>query len=38
LRRLVQATLGSVTWQALPPWPKDLRERDRVAAVLFTPR
>jgi 23S rRNA G2069 N7-methylase RlmK/C1962 C5-methylase RlmI len=38
LRRLVEETLGSVTWQALPPWPKDLRERERVAAVLFTPR
>lgn len=38
LRSLVQETLGSVTWKTLPPWPKDLRERERVAAVLFTPR
>lgn len=36
LRRLVREALGrSVRWQALPPWPADLTEQGRVAAVCF---
>lgn len=38
LRRLVEASLGRVRWESLPPWPPDVRERGRVAAVLFSPR
>jgi 23S rRNA (cytosine1962-C5)-methyltransferase len=38
LARLVTKAVGSVpTWQPLPPWPVDVTEPGRVAAVLFTP-
>lgn len=37
LRRMVESSLGRVTWESLPPWPVDVRERGRVAAVLFRP-
>ena len=38
LARLVTKALGSAPgWQPLPPWPVDVRESGRVAAVLFTP-
>jgi len=38
LARLVTRALGSApAWQPLPPWPIDVRESSRVAAVLFTP-
>ncbi len=38
LARLVTKALGSApAWQPLPPWPVDVRESGRVAAVLFTP-
>ena len=37
LARLVTKALGSApAWQPLPPWPVDVRESSRVAAVLFT--
>lgn len=38
LKALIEDTVGQVKWEALPPWPKDVRERGRVAAALFTPR
>jgi 23S rRNA (guanine2445-N2)-methyltransferase / 23S rRNA (guanine2069-N7)-methyltransferase len=38
LRRLIESALGPVRWRPLPAWPKDFREQERVAAVLFTPR
>ena len=38
LREMVDAALGSVHWEILPPWPMDVRERGRVAAALFRPR
>lgn len=38
LRALIEDTVGQVKWEALPPWPRDVRERGRVAAALFTPR
>ena len=38
LRRLIEASIAPVRWEALPPWPDDLRERGRVAAALFTLR
>ena len=38
LRRMVESSLGSVRWERLPPWPVDIREAGRVAAVLFRPR
>jgi 23S rRNA G2069 N7-methylase RlmK/C1962 C5-methylase RlmI len=35
---LITKALGSApAWQPLPPWPVDVRESGRVAAVLFTP-
>jgi 23S rRNA (cytosine1962-C5)-methyltransferase len=38
LAHLVTRALGSApAWQALPPWPVDVRECGRVAALLFTP-
>lgn len=38
LPRLVGAALGRApAWQALPPWPADVTERGRVAAVLCAP-
>ena len=38
LARLITKALGSApTWQPLPPWPVDVREAGRVAAVLLTP-
>ena len=38
LARLITKALGSEpAWQPLPPWPVDVREAGRVAAVLFTP-
>ena len=38
LARLVTKALGAApAWQSLPPWPIDVRESGRVAAVLFTP-
>lgn len=37
LRTMVDRSVGPVQWLTLPPWPSDLRERDRVAAVLFKP-
>jgi len=38
LARLVTKALGAApAWQPLPPWPVDVRESGRVAAVLFTP-
>ena len=38
LRAMVETALGAVRWEPLPPWPVDVRERGRVAAVLFTLR
>lgn len=38
LRDVIRGTLGDVRWTRLPPWPPDVRERGRVAAVLFTLR
>jgi 23S rRNA (cytosine1962-C5)-methyltransferase len=38
LRHMVESSLGRVAWERLPPWPVDVRERGRVAAVLFRPR
>ena len=38
LRDVVEGALGRVSWEVLPPWPDDVRERGRVAAVLFRPR
>lgn len=35
---MIEDAVGAVRWEKLPPWPKDLRERGRVAAALFTPR
>jgi 23S rRNA (cytosine1962-C5)-methyltransferase len=38
LARLITSTLGAAPeWQPLPPWPVDVTEAGRVAAVLFTP-
>jgi 23S rRNA (cytosine1962-C5)-methyltransferase len=38
LARLIAKALGSEpAWQPLPPWPCDVREAGRVAAVLFKP-
>jgi 23S rRNA G2069 N7-methylase RlmK/C1962 C5-methylase RlmI len=38
LARVVTQALGSAPeWQPLPPWPVDVREAGRVAAVLFRP-
>ncbi len=37
-RRMVESSLGDVAWDRLPPWPPDVRERGRVAAVLVRPR
>ncbi len=37
LARLITKALGyAPAWQSLPPWPVDVREAGRVAAVLFT--
>jgi 23S rRNA (cytosine1962-C5)-methyltransferase len=38
LRKMIQSAVPRVRWEALPPWPPDLRERGRVAAALFTLR
>jgi 23S rRNA (cytosine1962-C5)-methyltransferase len=38
LRAMIEGTLGKVRWGTLPPWPKDVRERGRVSAALFSPR
>lgn len=38
LKQMVDDALGGVRWEKLPPWPADVRERDRVAAVLVRPR
>ena len=38
LREMVEASMGAVRWEPLPSWPDDVRERGRVAAVLFRPR
>lgn len=38
LKSMIEDTLGKVRWESLPSWPKDVRERGRVAAALFTPR
>lgn len=38
LRHMVEAALGRVRWEPLPPWPADVREKGRVAATLFTAR
>jgi len=38
LTAIIEETLGRVRWEALPPWPVDVRERGRVAAALFTLR
>ena len=38
LARLITKALSSApAWQPLPPWPVDVRESGRVAAMLFTP-
>ncbi|MGE3342332.1 MAG: class I SAM-dependent methyltransferase [Vicinamibacterales bacterium] len=37
-RQLIRAAVPHARFVPLPPWPPDLREHDRVAAVLFTPR
>ncbi len=38
LARLITKAIGATpAWQPLPPWPVDVREAGRVAAVLFTP-
>lgn len=34
---LINETFGRTQQHPLPPWPSDVRERGRVAAVLFTP-
>jgi 23S rRNA G2069 N7-methylase RlmK/C1962 C5-methylase RlmI len=36
-RAMIERAIGRVTWEELPPWPLDVRERGRVAAVLFRP-
>ena len=36
-RHMVESSLGRVVWDRLPRWPVDVRERGRVAAVLFKP-
>jgi 23S rRNA G2069 N7-methylase RlmK/C1962 C5-methylase RlmI len=38
LRRMVEASIGHVEWETLPPWPDDVREAGRLAATLFRPR
>lgn len=38
LGAMVEASLGAVRFETLPPWPVDVRERGRVGAVLFTLR
>lgn len=39
LSTMVEASLGrQPRWKKLPPWPIDVRERGRVAAVLFEPK
>jgi 23S rRNA (cytosine1962-C5)-methyltransferase len=38
LRQLIESSLGRVRWEPLPPWPRDVREPNRVAAALFRPR
>jgi 23S rRNA (cytosine1962-C5)-methyltransferase len=38
LKAMIEDAVGKVRWESLPPWPKDVRERGRVAAALFTPR
>jgi 23S rRNA G2069 N7-methylase RlmK/C1962 C5-methylase RlmI len=38
LKAMIEASIGGVRWESLPLWPKDVRERGRVAAALFTPR
>jgi 23S rRNA G2069 N7-methylase RlmK/C1962 C5-methylase RlmI len=37
-RTMVRETLPRARFLQLPPWPPDVRETGRVAAVLFTPR
>ena len=38
LERLVSSALGhEPVWRPLPPWPIDVTQADRVAAVLFAP-
>jgi 23S rRNA G2069 N7-methylase RlmK/C1962 C5-methylase RlmI len=38
LPRMIEASIGPVHWERLPPWPEDVRERGRVAAALFRAR
>jgi 23S rRNA (cytosine1962-C5)-methyltransferase len=38
LTAMIEDTIGGVRWEPLPPWPKDVRERGRVAAAMFTLR
>jgi 23S rRNA G2069 N7-methylase RlmK/C1962 C5-methylase RlmI len=37
-RSMIETAIGRVQWKTLPPWPTDIRERGRLAAVLFRPR
>jgi len=37
-RRMIQDAIRKVSWDVLPPWPVDVREKGRVAAALFRPR
>lgn len=37
-RRMIQDAIGRISWETLPPWPVDVREKGRVAAALFRPR
>jgi len=37
-RQMIQHAIGKVTWEQLPPWPIDVREKGRLAAALFKPR
>ena len=36
-RTMIEGALGAVRWQQLPSWPRDVREKGRVAAALFMP-
>jgi 23S rRNA G2069 N7-methylase RlmK/C1962 C5-methylase RlmI len=37
-KTMIERAVGAARFEKLPPWPKDLRERGRVAAALFKPR
>ena len=37
-KQMIEDAVGAVRFEKLPPWPKDVRERGRVAAAMFKPR